>query len=162
MQLRQWSMQTPQGELYLVASERGLQATSWEPMKVEMATSLNEPGAAIAHLRQAQSQLQQYFAGKRRDFDIPLDLQGTTFQKRVWQQLCKIPFGKTCSYRDVAVRIRSPQAMRAVGGANGKNPVCIIVPCHRVIAADGSLGGYSAGLARKRRLLALEGVTIAA
>jgi methylated-DNA-[protein]-cysteine S-methyltransferase len=106
----------------------------------------------------ARRQLAEYFAGHRRVFDLPLAPRGTPFQRAVWQALGTIPFGGTCSYADVAERIGRPGAARAVGAANGRNPIAIIVPCHRVIGRDGSLTGYAAGLARKRRLLDHEGV----
>ena len=93
---------------------------------------------------------------------MPLDLRGTDFQLAAWRALCRIPFGTTVSYADQAVMIGSPRATRAVGSANGRNPIPIIVPCHRVVARDGSLGGYSLGLDMKRALLALEGVSVAA
>lgn len=102
-------------------------------------------------------QLDEYFVGDRTAFDLPLELGGTPFQRKVWQALEAIPYGETVSYGEVARRIGSPRAVRGVGGANGRNPVAIVVPCHRVIAADGSLGGYGGGLERKRRLLELEG-----
>jgi methylated-DNA-[protein]-cysteine S-methyltransferase len=109
-------------------------------------------------LVQAEAELEEYFAGRRRKFDVPLDLVGTDFQKQVWHQLLKIPYGRTCSYADIAREIENPKAVRAVGAANGRNPICVIVPCHRVIAADGSLGGYTGGLDKKRQLLTLEGL----
>ena len=102
-------------------------------------------------------QLEEYFAGRRRQFDLPLDLHGTEFQKRCWQELLKIPYGETRSYADVARAIGNPSAVRAVGLANGQNPIAIIVPCHRVIGSDGSLTGYGGGLETKRKLLELEG-----
>lgn len=101
-------------------------------------------------------QLREYFNGKRRDFDIPLDPAGTDFQRSVWSALRKIPYGRTASYADIARAIGKPKAMRAVGMANGRNPISIVVPCHRVIGADGSLTGYGGGLDRKRTLLNLE------
>jgi len=104
----------------------------------------------------AARQLEEYFAGRRRAFDLPLDLGGTDFQRRVWDALLGIPFGETRTYSELARAIGAPKAVRAVGAANGANPVAIIVPCHRVIASDGSLGGYGGGLELKRRLLALE------
>jgi O-6-methylguanine DNA methyltransferase len=107
-------------------------------------------------LAEASRQLQQYFAGERRQFELPLNPAGTAFQKSVWRALSEIPYGETCSYRDIAQRLGQPGAMRAVGGANGANPIPIIIPCHRVIAADGSLGGFSSGLWRKQKLLVLE------
>jgi O-6-methylguanine DNA methyltransferase len=112
-------------------------------------------------LDQAERELSEYFAGKREDFEVPIEFaDGTTFQKNVWKSLRKIPYGKPCSYKDVAVSIGKPCAARAVGRANSKNPIPIIVPCHRVISSDGTLGGFTGGLVTKKKLLALEGVTI--
>ena len=102
------------------------------------------------------TQLGEYFAGRRTTFDVPMTLEGTDFQRRVWAQLCAIPYGETISYGELARRVGNPKASRAVGSANGRNPVAVIVPCHRVIAADGSLGGYGGGLDRKVVLLGLE------
>ena len=107
---------------------------------------------------EARRQLEEYFAGARQNFDLPLDPGGTDFQRRVWRALMDIPYGKTISYRDLARRVNCPRGYQAVGQANGKNPLPILIPCHRVIGADGSLGGYSAGLDRKRFLLELEGI----
>jgi O-6-methylguanine DNA methyltransferase len=107
-------------------------------------------------LRHATEQLQAYFAGQRRDFDLPLDLAGTAFQRSVWRALLDIPYGETRSYGFVAQAIGAPKAVRAVGAANGSNPIPIVVPCHRVIGAGGSLTGYGGGLALKRFLLELE------
>jgi methylated-DNA-[protein]-cysteine S-methyltransferase len=113
--------------------------------------------AAAAPFRAAITQLEQYFAGKRRAFDLPLAPRGTDFQRRVWRLLTEIPYGKTISYGELARRIGKPSASRAVGLANGANPLPIVVPCHRVIGADGSLTGFGGGLPIKRKLLALEG-----
>jgi len=107
-------------------------------------------------LRQAAAQLRAYFAGELREFDLPLDMQGTDFQKSVWRELRNIPYGETRSYSQVASAIGAPKAVRAVGAANGRNPVPIVVPCHRVIGAGGSLVGYGGGLPLKRLLLDLE------
>ena len=107
--------------------------------------------------QEAAAQLQAYFAGRLRDFDLPLDLQGTDFQKRVWRELERIPYGKTRSYMQIADAIGLPKAVRAVGAANGANPIPIIIPCHRVIGASGKLVGYGGGLPLKKRLLSLEG-----
>lgn len=109
-----------------------------------------------APLRAAQRELEEYFAGQRRAFSLPLAPTGTPFQLRVWQALRAIPYGATISYGELARRIENPRAVRAVGLANGRNPLSIIVPCHRVIGADGTLTGYGGGLERKRVLLALE------
>lgn len=111
------------------------------------------------YLQTAITELLRYFQGEEVQFTIPLDLSdGTAFQQQVWQALQQIPYGQTISYKTLAMMINNPKAVRAVGGANGKNPLPIIIPCHRVIQADGSLGGYSGGVAIKRELLALEGV----
>jgi methylated-DNA-[protein]-cysteine S-methyltransferase len=107
-------------------------------------------------IRQAIIQLSEYFAGKRRSFDLPLFVKGTEFQEKVWDALLQLPYGKTVSYAEVAKIIRHPKAYRAVGSANGKNPVAIVIPCHRVIASDGTLGGYAYGLDIKKQLLDLE------
>jgi len=117
------------------------------------------PDAGQPVLQQAKAQLQDYFVGQRRQFDLPLNLAtGTAFQQAVWQALLSIPFGATCSYGQLASRIDKPSAVRAVGAAVGRNPFTIIVPCHRVIGASGSLTGYAGGLDRKTALLQLEGV----
>lgn len=107
--------------------------------------------------KEVQRQLKAYFAGKLKDFDLPLAPQGTAFQLQVWKALRTIPYGKTWSYGELARRIRRPDAQRAVGAANGQNPIPVIVPCHRVIGADGSLTGFGGGLPIKQKLLALEG-----
>lgn len=152
----QWKLHSPLGPLYLVASARGLRHISRQKNPAPMASSLNGHTAEIRFLAQAVQELNEYFAGKRQYFTLTLDPQGTTFQQQVWRELQKIPYGSTCSYKDIATRIKNPKGVRAVGGANGKNPLCIVIPCHRVIAADGGIGGYSGGLAMKRKLLALE------
>ncbi len=104
-------------------------------------------------LSKCASQLEEYFSGKRKTFDVPLKLDGTTFQEKVWEALKEIPYGETRSYQDIAIMTGNPRAVRAVGGANNKNPVGVIVPCHRVIGKDGSLTGYGGGLCRKKWLL---------
>jgi methylated-DNA-[protein]-cysteine S-methyltransferase len=108
-------------------------------------------------VRHASHQLQEYFAGKRRDFQLPLAPGGTEFQKSVWSQLLRVPFGTTASYRDIAAAIGNPRATRAVGAANGSNPIAIVVPCHRIIGSNGHLTGYGSGLWRKEWLLLHEG-----
>ena len=136
----------------VVASEAGIRA-------IELNAGTELPGRECpSHplLRRAIAQLSAYFAGELRDFDLPLDMQGTPFQKRVWDELLKIPYGETRSYSFVAHHIGAPKAVRAVGAANGRNPVPIVVPCHRVIGAGGSLTGYGGGLPLKRFLLDLE------
>jgi methylated-DNA-[protein]-cysteine S-methyltransferase len=111
------------------------------------------PGEDIAVLKSAAQQLKEYFTGARRDFDLPVVLRGTAFQCKVWEHLKSIPCGETWSYGQLAQRIRQPTASRAVGLANGRNPVSIVIPCHRVIGSDGSLTGYGGGLERKQWLL---------
>lgn len=118
--------------------------------------------AAEAILDDAERQLGEYFAGTRTTFDVALDLTGTEFQRAAWHALTRIPYGTTVSYAEQAAMVGSPRATRAIGSANGRNPIPIIVPCHRVIASDGSLGGYALGLEMKRALLALERVSVAA
>ncbi len=108
-------------------------------------------------LRTLQTQLEEYFSGRRRRFDLPLSPQGTDFQRQVWSELANIPFGGTISYADLALRVGRPTATRAVGAANGRNPIPIVLPCHRVIGADGSLTGFGGGLPTKQFLLQLEG-----
>lgn len=152
----QWKMPSVIGPLYLVASSEGLRGVFWEEQAVPMAPSLNGPEKQIQILATAAQQIEEYLAGKRTRFELPLAPEGTDFQQRVWQELMKIPYGKTFSYSDIAHNLKNEKAVRAVGTANGKNPLCLIVPCHRVIAANGSLGGYSGGLEIKKKLLDLE------
>lgn len=149
----QWKFESKVGPLYLVASEKGLKGVFVKRQAVGMIKTLKESKI----LQNAVNELSEYFNGDRKKFDIPLDIEGTEFQKRVWNQLRKIPFGKTFSYKELATQIKNEKACRAVGTANGKNPLCIIIPCHRIIAADGTLGGYSGGIALKIKLLELEG-----
>lgn len=115
---------------------------------------------AEGHNDSAREQLVEYFNGNRQEFDLPLDLIGTDFQKSVWRALLNIPFGKTASYKDIAIRVGNPKATRAIGMANNKNKIPIIIPCHRVIGADGRLVGYGGGLHIKEKLLRLEGIKV--
>ena len=156
MKTAQWKIGTKIRTLYLVASEKGLQGIYWKKQNAPMAKSLQGTSPEIKILARAARQMEEYMKGTRRTFDVPMDVAGTPFQKSVWKALSGIPYGRTCSYQDIARGIKNPKAVRAVGTANGKNPLCILVPCHRVIAADGSIGGYAGGLAMKRRLLELE------
>jgi O-6-methylguanine DNA methyltransferase len=119
-----------------------------------------EPERSGERCRAAAAQLGEYFAGRRRSFDLPLAPRGSAFQRAVWDELARVPYGRTVSYGELAERMGRPGASRAVGGANNKNPLPIVVPCHRVIGADGSLTGYGGGLDKKRALLALEGVPL--
>ena len=148
---------SPVGKLRLIASDKGLVAI--DVQNVRVASDQETSASAQKVLSATKKQLEQYFAGKRTNFDIPLDLEVTDFQQQAWRALCRIPYGKTISYGQQAKNIKKPKAFRAVGSANGKNPIPIIVPCHRVVAGDGSLGGYSLGLKMKKQLLALEGVS---
>lgn len=148
--------ESPIGPLHLVSSEKGLQGIFWRKQKVPMAASLKEASPQARFLKQTIEELEKYFSGRLQKFTVPLDLVGTDFQKRVWAQLLKIPYGRTYSYRDIADKIQNKKAVRAVGTANGRNPISIIVPCHRVISASGALGGYAGGLPVKTQLLELE------
>lgn len=150
----QKKMNSKIGPVYLVADETGLKGVFWNDQHISKPKNSSAPEAII--LDQAEQELDEYFDRKRKWFTVPLDAEGTEFQKRVWKQLEQIPYGETRSYKQIATILKDPNASRAVGTANGKNPICIIVPCHRVIAADGSLGGFSGGLDIKRKLLDLE------
>jgi O-6-methylguanine DNA methyltransferase len=147
---------SPVGPLFLAASTKGLVRLEFEARMMKLnpgATQLRESKPVLApYLRE----LNDYFAGKRREFSLPLDLRGTDFQLACWHALLEIPYGETRSYRDIAEAIGHPHAYRAVGMSNNRNPVAIVVPCHRVIASSGSLCGYGGGLDIKRKLLDLE------
>lgn len=154
---------SPVGDLTLVAHDRALTGVYFDghhPRPVDRGhqDTRGEPGSRAAQILAAcAEQLGEYFSGSRREFDLPLDLAGTDFQRAVWAQLRKIPYGQVITYGELARRVGNPRAFRAVGSANGRNPVSIIVPCHRVVAAAGKLGGYGGGLDRKTTLLRLEG-----
>lgn len=150
-------MASPVGELNLVASERGLRAVLWAEERagrVRLPERRDDPAHAV--LAEAVRQLRDYFEGRRRTFDLPLDPEGTDFQKAVWTGLNSIPYGETRSYAALAAAIGRPGASRAVGAANGRNPLSIVTPCHRVIGANGTLTGFAGGLAVKQWLLAHE------
>jgi methylated-DNA-[protein]-cysteine S-methyltransferase len=155
-------MKCPVGELTLVGSDRGLAAILWEgddPHRVRI--KLGPINACHPLLVETERQLGQYFAGEREEFSVALDFfGGSPFQLKVWQTLLDIPFGETRTYGDIAQQIGCPRAARAVGAANGKNPISIIGPCHRVIGSSGKLTGYAGGLAAKELLLRLEGVHV--
>jgi methylated-DNA-[protein]-cysteine S-methyltransferase len=148
--------ESPVGPLSLVSDGQALVALTFENhTRPAPALAEAEPGSD-AILDAARGQLDAYFAGRTRRFDLPLAPRGTAFQERVWMALRAIPYGETRSYRDIATAVGAPRAVRAVGGANGSNPISIIVPCHRVIGADGALTGFGGGIDRKRFLLTHE------
>ncbi|MCA0901894.1 methylated-DNA--[protein]-cysteine S-methyltransferase [Microbulbifer agarilyticus] len=148
------------GELGIAANEAGLVGIDLQAGKRPLPVREDWLREAMPHTDLAFEQLEAYFARELQAFDLPLGAAGTPFQHSVWQALCAIPFGETCSYRELAEAIGNPKAVRAVARANGANPLSIVVPCHRVIGADGSLTGYAGGIEMKARLLALEGVLI--
>jgi O-6-methylguanine DNA methyltransferase len=151
-------MDSPIGPLNIAVSAKGLVALEFErgnfpPAKSKNLLWENSPGKTKPFKRE----LNEYFSGKRREFTFPIDLRGTPFQLQCWSALLNIPYGETRTYADIARAVRKPQAFRAVGMANNRNPIAIVVPCHRVIASDGTLCGYGGGLDVKRKLLELEG-----
>lgn len=151
-------VESPVGKLKLVASANALVAILWErerPNRIKLAMAKSDPQQPI--LLETERQLEEYFAGTRNEFNLPLEPAGTEFQKKVWRALREIPFGQTRSYLDLAKSIGSAKAVRAVGAANGKNPLSIVVPCHRVVGANGTLTGFAGGLEVKAKLLAHEG-----
>ena len=163
------NLDSPIGPLFLAASEQGLVALEFDARLPGQQSIRPNP----RHLREEEeefrfensprlmlpytSELQEYFSGKRREFAFPLDLRGTDFQLACWRALLEIPYGETRTYAAIARAVGNPNAFRAVGMANNRNPIAIVVPCHRVIASDGTLCGYGGGLEVKRKLLALEG-----
>jgi len=150
-------VESPVGALKLVASDKGLAAILWEndsPRRVPLSGLVEDNKHPV--LLKVERQLQEYFAGSRRAFDLPLDMRGTAFQKDVWEALLAIPYGETRSYGQLAKQLGRPSASRAVGAANGRNPISIVVPCHRVIGSTGKLTGFAGGLDIKARLLNLE------
>jgi O-6-methylguanine DNA methyltransferase len=160
---------SPVGPLFLAASGRGLVALEFDlrlpgqqsirpnPRDLRSESKTVRFELSDEMLKPFVAELQQYFVGTRRDFDFPLDLRGTDFQLACWRALLAIPYGETRTYADIARAVARPQGFRAVGMANNRNPVAIVVPCHRVIASDGTLCGYGGGLEIKRKLLQLEG-----
>jgi methylated-DNA-[protein]-cysteine S-methyltransferase len=152
-------MDSPVGRLRLEASDKGLAGIKFERPERRRA------GAWIEHARhpvlvETARQLREYFAGRRQSFELTLDVSGTPFQRAVWNALLTIPFGETRTYGELARQVGRPSAARAVGAANGQNPVAIVAPCHRVIGAGGALTGFAGGLDAKARLLRLEGARI--
>ncbi|WP_066528258.1 methylated-DNA--[protein]-cysteine S-methyltransferase [Sphingobium sp. EP60837] len=145
---------SPVGDLTMVASEHGLAALLWEnddPTRVRLSRGKEAPTHPL--LQEAARQLREYFSGRLTSFDLPLDFHGTEFQQSVWAALLRIPFGETRSYGEIARNIGRPSASRAVGAANGRNPLSIIAPCHRVVGSTGALTGFAGGLEVKRHLL---------
>lgn len=150
-------MDSPVEPLLLAANDDGLYLIEFHSPRHPMARLEKWREGENAILDMARAQLQEYFSGTRQRFDLPLAPQGTPFQQQVWRTLATIPYGQTISYAQLAQRVGKPTAMRAVGAANGRNPLPIVLPCHRVIGADGSLTGFGGGLPTKRFLLELEG-----
>jgi methylated-DNA-[protein]-cysteine S-methyltransferase len=150
-------IESPVGRLRLVGGDAGLAGVLWATQDpASSGFELGDEDARHPVLSQAARELREYFAGERREFTVPLALAGTEFQKKVWRALASIPFGETRSYGELAKQIGSPLASRAVGAANGRNPIPIILPCHRVIGSTGSLTGFGGGLPMKQQLLAHE------
>lgn len=152
---------SPVGKLKLVASDRGLVAILWHndsPRRVRLADLTEAPNNPI--LTKTESQLAEYFSGKRQHFDLPLDPRGTPFQRAVWDALLAIPYGETRTYGQLARQLGNPNATRAVGAANGRNPLSIVAPCHRVVGSTGELRGFAGGLETKSFLLELEARTL--
>jgi methylated-DNA-[protein]-cysteine S-methyltransferase len=151
------TMASPVGHLKLVASDSALVAVLWEndkPHRVHLGDLIENQTHPI--LAETERQLREYFAGDREDFSVPLEMRGTPFQKKVWQALLAIPIGETRTYGQLARELGKTTATRAVGAANGRNPISIVVPCHRVIGSSGKLTGFAGGLAAKERLLQFE------
>lgn len=148
---------TPVGELRLIGGSDGLAAILWENDDLKRVRVSSEvKNSEHEMLKLAELELKEYFKGERMEFSVPMCPQGTEFQLKVWEELKKIPYGETISYGELAKRIGNPKASRAVGAANGKNPLSIIVPCHRVIGASGKLTGFAGGIDVKSKLLNLE------
>ena len=150
---------SPIGGMLLAATEAGLAGVYFDRQKHHPGKGRDwERDPANPHLKRAKAQLAEYFAGKRKKFDVALDPAGTDYQKAIWKAIYGVPFGQTISYGELARRAGFPEGARAAGAATGRNPIGIIVPCHRIMGANGSLTGYAGGLNKKRALLALEGV----
>ncbi|MGF6505846.1 methylated-DNA--[protein]-cysteine S-methyltransferase [Paraburkholderia sp. 32] len=151
---------SPAGKLTLVSHESSLVAILWEkerPGRVRLGAMHEKDDDPT--LLKVERQLKQYFAGERNQFDVPIEFRGSDFQKRVWNALLDIPYGETRTYAEIAAKVGNPKAVRAVGAANGRNPISIIAPCHRVIGSSGELTGFAGGLAAKETLLLIEDAT---
>lgn len=148
---------SPVGMLKIIVDDRHLRAILWENERlnrVKLENLAEDPKNPL--ILKVEKQLKEYFKRKRITFELPLHAQGTSFQKRVWEFLDKIPYGSTCSYKEIAEKMDRPKAARAVGTAIGRNPISIVIPCHRVIGTNGNLTGFAGGLDRKKKLLNLE------
>lgn len=157
--MNQYKIKSKIGPLFLTFKKNrlsGLYFKENNSLKISRASNLNDNEFSIYN--NVIKQINEYLSGEREKFDIPLFLEGTIFQKNVWNELCKIPFGQSRSYKNIAIKIKNEKAYRAVGTSNGKNPIAIIIPCHRVINANGGLGGYSSGLKIKKKLLKIENI----
>ncbi|MDP4093845.1 MAG: methylated-DNA--[protein]-cysteine S-methyltransferase [Bacillota bacterium] len=145
--------QSPIGIMRITANEEAVTGLDFVDEIID-----NDDKCGNTVLKECVDQMKQYFKGERKTFQLKLQPQGTEFQKRVWEELLKVPFGKTASYADIAIAAGNPRGFRAVGSANGRNRIAVIIPCHRIISSDGSMGGYSGGLWRKEWLLRHEGI----
>lgn len=159
---RYCKIKSPLGGLFAVSNSKQLTAlvfeSGWKDFIAAEKIELLKMKDSV--LKETEKQLHEYFTGHRTEFDLPLEFIGTDFQKHVWRSLLSIPFGTTISYSEQAKRIKKPEAVRAVGGANGKNKICIIVPCHRVVGKNGSLTGFAGGIQAKEKLLRLEKIIL--
>lgn len=153
-----WMDETPVGRILVAGTEKGLHYVSFQETHFSSKAVAPEDDWELQprSMKEPIRQLSAYFKGKLREFDVPLAPQGTVFQQQVWSALCKVPYGKTASYSEIAVTIGNAGAARAVGLANGQNPIAIIIPCHRIVGRSGKLTGYGGGLDRKQTLLDLE------
>jgi len=151
--------ESPHGPMILSATERGLAGVYFRHQKHLPKRDGWQSAPDNVHIRDARRQVAEYFAGRRRRFELALDPQGTDFQQSVWQAIASVNYGETISYGELARRAGAPGSARAAGAATGRNPIGIVVPCHRIVGASGALTGYAGGLAMKRALLALEGVS---
>ena len=153
---------SPLGPMLLVTRDDGLAGVHFEGEKYQPAIGADwQPKPDHPLLRRAEQELAEYFTGKRTAFDLPLAARGTAFQRSVWRAIAAVPFGRTIAYGELAVRAGRPRSVRAAGAATGRNPWAVVVPCHRIVGADGTLTGYAGGLDRKRALLALEAGQVA-
>ncbi len=156
MSMQQVIMPSPIGDITIQSTSKGISYVGFYPVENMQTDKVNEH--TLTPILICISELNEYFNGERTAFTVPLDTKGTDFQRQVWRALMNVEFGASKSYQDIALAINNPKAVRAVGAANGKNPISIIVPCHRIIGANGKLTGYAGGLSRKEWLLRHEGI----